>query len=414
MALEREGGRTGLVLAGGGARAAYQVGVLQAIKEIVPEPARNPFPIICGTSAGAVNAGALAVYADDFGKSVDHLLEVWRNFEPRHVYRSDFPGVAANSSRWLAGFFFGAFLRNKHISLLDNRPLESLLARRLDFRNIAQNIESGALDALAITCSGYASGQSCSFFQAREGTKDWKRSQRIGIQTSIGVEHLMASSAIPFLFPAHKLNREYFGDGSMRQIAPVSPALHLGADRVLVVGTAKLRSDAPERTRGDHYPSLAQVAGHVMNSIFLDGLAVDIERLERINRTISCVPADALGRMGLTLHHVDVLVLTPSQPLDVIALKHVRSLPWPIRFLLRSIGAMRRGGANLASYLLFEKGYCRELIELGYHDTLERREEVEAFLAGGLSAVPGAYLRTSKFFVTAAMRAQAQREGHTP
>jgi hypothetical protein len=186
------------------------------------------------------------------------------------------------------------------------------------------------------------------------------------------------------------LNREFFGDGSMRQVAPVSPALHLGADRVVVVGTAKIRNETPERIRGDLYPTLAQVAGHVMNSIFLDSLAVDLERLERINRTVSCSAPEALKKMGLTLHHVDVLVLTPSEPLEAIAVRHVRSLPFSIRFLLRSVGAMRRGGANLASYLLFEQGYCRELIQLGYHDTLKRREEVEAFLAGGLSIVPGA------------------------
>jgi NTE family protein len=255
-----------------------------------------------------------------------------------------------------------------------------------------------------MTCSGYTSGQSCSFFEAGEQFEGWQRSQRIGIKTRLSVEHMMASSAIPFLFPAYKLNREFFGDGSMRQIAPVSPALHLGSDRVVVVGTARIRHEEPERTRGDLYPTLAQVAGHVMNSIFLDSLAVDLERLERINRTISAVPAETLKKMGLTLHHVDVLVLTPSEPLDVIAVKHVRSLPWTIRFLLRSIGAMRRGGANLASYLLFENGYCNELIKLGYDDTMKRREEVEAFLAGGLSTVPGAYARTVKFMVPAAQR----------
>jgi NTE family protein len=151
---------------------------------------------------------------------------------------------------------------------------------------------------------------------------------------------------------------------------------------VLVVGTARIRDEAPQRTRGDLYPSLAQVAGHVMNSIFLDSLAVDIERLERINRTISCVEPQQLRRMGLTLHHVDVLVLTPSEALDAIAVKHVRSLPASIRFLMRSVGAMRRGGANLASYLLFERGYCNELIELGYRDTIARRDEVAPFLAG--------------------------------
>ena len=405
--MESTGGKAGLVLAGGGARAAYQVGVLQAVREIVPDPRVNPFPIIAGSSAGAVNAGALAVHAEDFGHAVDNLLQVWRGFEARHVYRADFPGVFANSARWLTGLLFGAFLRNRRISLLDNRPLESLLARRLDFSRIRENIAAGALDAVAITCSGYTSGQSCSFFEAAEQVEGWKRSQRIGIRTSIGVEHPMASSAIPFLFPAYRLNREFFGDGSMRQLAPVSPALHLGADRILVVGTARIRDEAPARTRGDLYPSLAQVAGHVMNSIFLDSLAVDLERMERINRTISVVEPEALRRMGLSLRHVDVLVLTPSEPLDAIAVKHVRSLPWTIRFLMRSVGAMRRGGSNLASYLLFERGYCNELIDLGYHDTLKRREEVAAFLAGGLSSVPGIYGRTVRMAAGSAEAAGA-------
>ncbi len=400
-------GKAALVLAGGGARAAYQVGVLQAIKEIVPQPRTNPFPIICGTSAGAVNAGALAVYADDFGRAVDNLLEVWRHFEPGHVYRADFPGVFANSSRWLGSLLFGGLVKNRRVSLLDNRPLESVLSRYLNFDRIAGNIEAGALDAVAITCSGYTSGQSCSFFEGMKGLEGWKRSQRIGIKTRLKVEHLMASSAIPFLFPPYHINREYFGDGSMRQMAPVSPAMHLGADRILVVGTARMRHDAPERTRGDHFPTLAQVAGHVMNSIFLDSLAVDIERLERINRTVSCTSPEALRKMGLKLHHVDVLVLTPSEPLDAIAVKHVRDLPFSIRFLLRTVGAMRRGGANLASYLLFERGYCRELIQLGYNDTMKRRDEVEAFLAGGLCLVPGSFARTVTFMAPA-KQAEAQ------
>jgi len=410
--MESAGGKSGLVLAGGGARAAYQVGVLQALKEVLPEPRINPFAIICGTSAGAVNAGALAVNADDFGRAVDNLLGVWRNFEPRHVYRADFAGATANSIRWFASFMFGAFVKNRRISLLDNRPLEHLLSRHMDFSRIDVNIKAGALDAVAITCSGYTSGQSCSFFQAVDELEGWQRSQRIGIKTHIGVEHLMASSAIPFVFPAYKLNREFFGDGSMRQVAPVSPALHLGADRILVVGTARIRSEEPDRTRGDLFPSLAQIAGHVMNSIFLDSLAVDLERLERINRTISAVDPATLKKMGLSLHHVDVLVLTPSEPLEGIAVKHVRSLPWTIRFFLRSVGAMRRGGANLASYLLFERGYCNELIELGYNDTLKRREEVEAFLSGGLSTVPGAYMRTVRFAVPVPEKAAGAGKTH--
>ena len=392
-------GKAGLVLAGGGARAAYQVGALQAIREMLPDPKVNPFPVICGTSAGAVNAGALAVRADDFGQAVENLLDVWRNFQPHHVYRADWWGATANNLQWMAGFLFGAFLKRRRISLLDNRPLEGLLAKYLDFSRIEGNIAKGALDAVAISCSGYTSGQSCSFFQGAEHLEGWKRSTRIGIKANITVQHLMASSAIPFLFPAYHLNREFFGDGSMRQVAPVSPSLHLGADRVVVIGTARIRNETPERTRGDNYPTLAQIAGHVMNSIFLDSLAVDIERLERINRTVSCSSPEALKKMGLTLHHVDVLVLTPSVPLDEIAVKHVGNLPWTIRFMMRSIGAMRRGGANIASYLLFEKGYCNELIALGYDDTIKRREEIESFIAGGLSIVPGTFSRTVRFSV---------------
>ena len=393
----QSGGKCGLVLAGGGARAAYQVGVLQAVREMLPDPKVNPFPIICGTSAGAVNAGSLAVHADDFGNAVEQLLNVWRNFTPHHVYRADWYGATVNNVRWMAGFLLGAFMTRRRNSLLDNRPLERLLGNYLDFSRIEQNINKRALDAIAITCSGYTSGQSCSFFEGAPGIEGWKRSMRIGIKTRLTVQHLMASSAIPFVFPPYHVNREFFGDGSMRQIAPVSPALHLGSDRVVVVGTARIRNEAPERLRGDNFPTLAQVAGHVMNSIFLDSLSVDIERLERINRTVSCVPADALKKTGLTLHHVDVLVLTPSEPLDAIAIKHVDNLPWTIRFMLRSVGAMRRGGANLASYLLFETNYCRELIDLGYNDTMKRREEVESFISGGLAMVPGSYLRTVRF-----------------
>lgn len=384
--------KTALVLSGGGARAAYQVGVLQAIAEIQAEPQRNPFPIICGTSAGGVNAGVLAVQADHFARAVGRLSEVWRNFRPGHVYRADVPGVVANSLRWLSGLFFGAFIPSGGLSMLDNRPLQKLLEQHLDFASIRRNIERGALDAISVTCSGYTSGQSCSFFEAGPLLQGWNRLQRVGIKCALKVEHLMASTAIPFVFPAYKVNREYFGDGSIRQIAPISPALHLGAERVLVIGTASVRAQAPERTRGDGRPTLAQVAGHVMSSVFLDGLSVDIERIEHINRTISLTlrgdPRDA----GLPLRRVDVMVLTPSQAIEGIAQKHVHRLPFAIRALMRLFGAMRRSGGNLASYLLFEQAYCGELMQLGYQDAIARREEITAFLEGKMSPVHVALL----------------------
>jgi NTE family protein len=371
--------KSALVLTGGGARAAYQVGVLKAVRELLPNPEINPFQILCGTSAGAVNAATLAVCADNFDAGVGNLLEVWENFHVHHVYRSDALAIARVGARWLAALTL--ISRSSPVSLLDNTPLADMLSRNLDFGRIQENIDTGVLYAVSITCSGYSSGQSVSFYQGGPGTQAWERTQRIGSAMPLRVEHLMASSALPFIFPAIKINREYFGDGSMRQIAPISPALHLGADRVLVVGTGRqtTSSESP-RVRSNAYPSLAQIAGHALNSIFLDSLNVDIERLQRINRTISLIPADRLNESGLPLRQIKVLVIAPSQPIERIATRFLHELPWTMRFLLRGIGAMNRSGSNLASYLLFERGFCRALIELGYHDTISRRSEVLEFL----------------------------------
>jgi len=373
--------KTGLILTGGGARAAYQVGVLKAVRELLPLPEKNPFPILCGTSAGAINAATLAVFASNFDVAVGNLLEVWENFHVRQVYRSDPVGIARVGARWLAAMMLLA--RTSPVSLLDNSPLSEMLSRNLDFARIQENIDNGCLYAVSITCSGYSSGQSVSFYQGGPDAEAWERTQRIGAAMPLRVEHLMASAALPFIFPAVKINREYFGDGSMRQIAPISPALHLGADRILVVSTARQLANAePPRVRGSIYPSLAQIAGHALNSIFLDSLNVDIETLQRINRTISLIPSDNLRGAGLPLRQIKVLVISPSQPIERMVVRHTGELPWTVRFLLRGIGAMNRNGSNLASYLLFEKGYCRALIDLGYQDTMARRSEVLEFLSG--------------------------------
>jgi len=378
-----------LVLQGGGARAAYQVGVLKALSEILDHPVENPFPIITGTSAGAINAALLAVHADNFAHGVETLVNVWSNFTPDQVYRTDFPGVARNSLKWLSAFLFGAITRNHRVSMFDNSPLAELIARHLDLPKIAAHLDSGVLRAVSVAAAGYTSGQNCAFFQAAPEVQGWRRSQRVGIRVSqLRVEHLMASSAIPFAFPAMKINREYFGDGSIRQMAPCSPALHLGAERVFVVGTAKLVKDIPERLTGDEYPSLAQIAGHAMASIFLDTLAVDIELLQRINSTLTVVDHGKLKASGMNLHHVDVCVACPQEPLETLAFEHVRDLPWTIRALMRTIGAMRRGGATLASYMLFDKRYCQALIEMGYQDTLARRDEMSIFFDASVCPMP--------------------------
>jgi NTE family protein len=369
--------KTALILTGGGARAAYQVGVLKAASELLNHPRESPFPILCGTSAGAINVAALAIQADDFGASVRNLIEVWESFRCGHVYRADWPGILRTATRWIAGLI--PVRHTAPVSLLDNAPLRELLGRTMQFNRIQANIDSGSLYAVSVTASGYTSGQSVAFYEGGSGLEDWQRSQRVGAATPLNVDLLLASSAIPFIFPPVKVHREYFGDGSMRQIAPISPALHLGADRVLVIGTGR-PSDEPPRARSTLVPSLAQIAGHALNSIFLDSLAVDIERLQRINRTLQCVSEEKARAIGLRLRPIDVFVMLPSQPIERIAARHVQHFPPAVRVLLRMIGAMNRNGSNLASYLLFETPFTRALIGLGYTDTMARGPELQAFL----------------------------------
>ncbi len=370
--------KTGVVLAGGGARAAYQVGVLKAVAELLDRDEPNPFPVISGTSAGAINGAALAIYATQFHTGVQRLRYVWEHFRVHHVFRADAMGVLRNSTWWLAALLTGGLGKYNPRSLLNREPLYQLLKTRLPCEAIRHSIEQGALHAFGVTASGYSSGQSVTFYQGVDSIKPWKRVRRLGCPDEITVDHLMASSALPLIFSAEKLHREYFGDGTMRQIAPLSPALHLGADRLLVIGVRVEELPVFDRTETENYPSIAQIAGHSLNSIFLDSLEADLERLERINKTVSL-----LGKVvdhDIPLRRVESLVISPSAPLDEIAAKYAHLLPKPVAFLFSGIGVYKRGGGNFLSYLLFEKEYCRELINLGYHDAMQKKEQLMSFI----------------------------------
>lgn len=365
-----------LVLSGGGARAAYQVGVLKAVADLLPKDISNPFPIICGTSAGAINATALAVYAHHFREAVWRLTHVWHNFRVHEVFRADTWGILKASLHWFAAMALGGLGKFSPSALLDRTPLDKLLSHYLDFERIQESIDSGLLHALSVSASSYTTGHAIAFYQGMPSLEPWSRMRRMGVSTRLTMTHLMASSAIPFVFKPERVGNEYFGDGSMRQTAPISPALHLGAERLFVVGV-KNETNGEGDSEALEVPSLAQIAGHVLNSIFLDNVDADLERLCRINRTLSSMPAEL--RKASNLRVIDVLTISPSRDLDVIASRHVHLMPTAIRFLMRGLGVSGKSGSSLLSYVLFERAYCRELINLGYQDAMKKSQQIIEF-----------------------------------
>ena len=375
--------RLGLVLPGGGARAAYQVGVLKALAEILPRRAPNPFPILSGTSAGAISAVVLASRARRFSYAVSDLERVWANFRSEQVFRSDALSMLKSSLHWAAAIVFGGLGARNPKSLLDNSPLRELLARNVNFDGIGQSIDEGWLEALAITAAGYGSARSVSFYQATKQHDVWDRVRRRGRPACIGLEHLLASIAVPMVFPAVRIGREFYGDGAMRQATPLSPALHLGAERILVIG---VRNEQPDPLPGEgdpvSRPSFGSIAGYMLDALFMDGLSADLENLTRLNLILEQMPGRRLeGDFG-HLRYVEAMIMLPSQDIREIALRHFREMPRPVRLLMRGLGSLNYGGRQLLSYLLFEAGYTRELIELGFQDGLARREQLQAFLRG--------------------------------
>ncbi|WP_394176014.1 patatin-like phospholipase family protein [Thalassotalea litorea] len=380
-----KGCKTALMLTGGGARAAYQVGVLKAIASYMPRNHGIPFPIICGTSAGAINATTIACYASCFHLGVRRLEWVWKNLHTSSIYHSTAGRVFGNIIAGFLSNFDAGYANSKSYSLLNNAPLRDLLNEVIDFKRIDINILNGYLSSIAITASSYSSGDSISFYQADKSITPWQRAKRRGIQCQLNTSHLMASSSIPLIFPPVRIQQEHYGDGSVNQLSPLSPPIHLGAERIFMVGVEQPQEDESlnhpiVNIEKNHPPAIATVAGHLMDTVFAESLNSDLERLQRVNRTVQLIDKSKRDLQS-ELRHIDTLLINPSQNFNQIAQQHYGELNWPLRLLLRFMGATQDSESSLTSYILFEQNYCKKLIQVGYEDAMEKETEIRKFLA---------------------------------
>lgn len=379
----------GLVLSGGGARGAYQVGVISALAERCPGPL--PFPVITGVSVGAINAAVLAEGADDFPRAAAKLEALWRGLRSEDIFATDVASMARQLTGWGLTVGFGWAGAKPPPSFLDVAPLEELLVREIDFSRIAQMIEAGVLRALAVTASSYTSGHSTTFFQGEGPRGAWSRSRRRGERTAIDHRHILASAALPGVFEARRIGDEWYGDGALRQLAPLSPAIHLGCDRLLMIAARDGTPDTEDLPLTDEtYPTPGLIAGQLLDIIFNDNLDADLERLHRINDTLLTMMPER--RRETDLRPVGTMMLRPSEDIRDLAGVHAAEAPWTVKALLGVLGA-RRPPWVLPSYLTFEAGYIGSLIDLGRKDAGAAMDSVLALLSGPLLDAVGVPLK---------------------
>jgi NTE family protein len=389
------------VLTAGGARGAYQAGVLQRIGEIAAARGKaSPFPIVAGASAGAINGAILAAGSADLADTTRRLVRIWSELEFRHVVKADPLSLAWNGMALLRDFTLGGVLGGAGLgSLLDASPLRDFLARHLKLPGIGRAIQAGILHAVALSATSYHSGRSFTFIQGAPGHAVWTKRRRVALPTQIGVDHVLASAAIPIVFPPVRVRTEggdlWFGDGALRLVNPLSPAIRLGASRVLAIGVrcsasaeelwqTEGRPRARRRSGGPAQPPLAQICGVFLNAIFLDHLDADLDHLLRMNELVQAHggPFDPDGPGPREpMRVVQALVVNPSEDLAIVASHFAKRMPRAIRFLMEGLGTPDAQSADLMSYLLFDSAYTRTLVEIGYRDADKRADEIEAFLA---------------------------------
>jgi len=366
--------KVGLVLPGGGARGAYQIGVLKGITEILADRAINPFSVISGTSVGAINASVIASKADSFVDAVDLLNDIWGTFQTNRVYKTDNLTMFKSSLHWLVTLVSGGALVKNPKSLLNNSPLRTLLMENINLDHIRLNIDEGNLESFAITAAGYSSRKSITFFQSNKKNINWEKFRRQGVESKIGTDHLMASVALPLIFPAVKIDNEFFGDGAMRHATPLSPAIRLGAEKLLIITTDnnKKNPDTDDRDQ----PSIGEIGGYMLDALFSSGLLSDLERLDRINQIIKHSSNGPINTASKQMKHLDYCIISPSKDINLIAEEHFNEIPYSIKLLLRGLGLRNQSRSELLSFLLFESSFTQELIKLGFQDAIEHKQHI--------------------------------------
>ncbi len=370
--------KTALILSGGGARGAYQVGVLKGLAEILPEKKKTPFQILSGVSAGAINCAKLATDISHFGNAVEKLIYMWSKIKPEQVFKTDF--LSLNK------FSLGLFGAKKLNALLETAPLRDLILNSCDFEQIAKNLKNEVIESVIITANNYDQSSAISFIQTLTQYSTWQESRRQAYVTKINVDHIMASSAIPMLFPPIQIESDYYGDGCVRNSTPCSPAIRMGAEKLFVIGVRtqidaekyKL-SESQRHTKTASAPSMIMILNTLLNAVLLDSVEQDVMRIQRINRLADLVKKNEKGDH---LKVIPALCISPSQDIGEIARQHAHHLPRLIRMSISAFGSLDEA-SEIMSYLLFETDFCKKLINMGYKDAMASKDEIVDFFEKG-------------------------------